>query len=330
LPGALIARHHAGMADAALRSRATRGLILATACWGLSFPVMKSLFLLQEPALPGRSTFFVSALCLVYRFGLAALVMSAMTAHTLRKLTWNEVWHGLGVGVFGGVGIFFQMDALASTSASTSAFLTQTYCLILPWWVAARDRRWPSWQLLSGSVLVVTGIAVLSGMSVGELRMGRGELETILASVIFVGQILWLERPRFVECRTEHTTLVMFAATALVCLPVALATTREAGDWATAYSTPGSWVLLGLLVAVCTLGAFLLMTRWQRHVGAALAGLIYCCEPLFASFVALFVPGWISQSTGIAYPNEELTRNLLFGGGLILAANALAQWRPKG
>lgn len=290
---------------------------------------MKALFLVQAPDLGKDNTFFVSSLCLVYRFGLAALVMLAATARSLSKLTRNEVWHGVGVGVFGGLGILFQMNALADISASSSAFLTQTYCLVLPWWVAVRDRRWPSWQLLFGSVLVVVGIAVLSGINLRELKMGRGELQTILASLIFVGQILWLERPRFRECRIEHTTLVMFAVMALVAVPVAVATTRHAADWVQPVSSPSSWLLVGLLVGICTLGAFLLMNRWQRHVGAALAGLVYCCEPVFTSVLVLFVPGLFSRWTGIDYANEELTKNLLLGGGLILAANALAQWRPN-
>ncbi len=317
------------MADVALKSRATRGLILATACWGLSFPVMKALFLLQGPLVSTDNTFFISSLCLVYRFGLATLVMLAITARSLSRLTRNEVWHGAGVGVFGGLGILFQMDALAHTSASTSAFLTQTYCLVLPWWVAVRDRRWPSWQLFVGSLLVIVGIAVLSGLDLRELKMGRGELQTIVASLIFVGQILWLERPRFAECNTSHTTLVMFAVMALVAAPVAVGTTADLADWFRPMSLPAAWLYLAQLVGICTLGAFLLMNRWQRHVGAALAGLIYCCEPVVTSVLVLFLPGWFSAWTGIDYANEVLTRNLVIGGGLILAANVLAQWRGK-
>jgi drug/metabolite transporter (DMT)-like permease len=221
------------------------------------------------------------------------------------------------------------MDALAHTSASVSAFLTQTYCLVLPWWVAARDRRWPSCRLFAGSLLVVVGIAILSGLDLRELKMGRGELQTIVASLIFVGQILWLERPRFAECRTSHSTLVMFAVMGLVSLPVALATTENPRDWWMAFSTPPAWLLIGLMVGFCTLGAFLLMNRWQRHVGAALAGLIYCCEPVFTSVFVLFLPALFSGWAGIAYPNETVTTSLVLGGGLILAANVLAQWRGK-
>jgi hypothetical protein len=69
-----------------------------------------------------------------------------------------------------------------------------------------------------------------------------------------------------------------------------------------------------------------LMNRWHRHVGATLAGLIYCVEPVFTSAYALFLPGLLSAWAGIRYANETLTPHLLVGGGLILAANVLAQF----
>jgi hypothetical protein len=69
-----------------------------------------------------------------------------------------------------------------------------------------------------------------------------------------------------------------------------------------------------------------MMNHWQRHVGATLAGLIYCIEPVFASAFALFLPGWFSEWAGVRYPNETVTLNLLLGGGLITLANVLVQW----
>jgi len=41
------------------------------------------------------------------------------------------------------------------------------------------------------------GAALLAGVSLDHLHLGRGELETLAGSVLFAGQILWLERPQF-------------------------------------------------------------------------------------------------------------------------------------
>jgi drug/metabolite transporter (DMT)-like permease len=173
--------------------------------------------------------------------------------------------------------------------------------------------------------MVIVGVAVLARVDWRHARFGRGELETIAASVIFTGQILWLERPRYAANNVRHFSIVMFTVMALVCLPVALLTTRQAGDWLLAYDSRAALGFLGILVFFCTFGGYLLMNHWQRHVTATQAGLIYCIEPVFASAFALFLPAWFSRWSSIEYPNEKLTASLLIGGGLITAANVLIQ-----
>jgi len=73
----------------------------------------------------------------------------------------------------------------------------------------------------------------------------------------------------------------------------------------------------------------MLMFTFQRGVGAVAAGIIYSCEPVFASVLAFFLPGMISAWAGIAYPDEKLTASLLIGGGLVLAANLVVQFKPR-
>jgi drug/metabolite transporter (DMT)-like permease len=307
------------------RLKAIKMLLVANACWGLSFPATKALALTQQTALPGLNSWFIASLCVVYRFGAAAGIMLLLSARTVKTMTRLEMEQGFGLGVFAGAGILLQVDGLAYTSASTSAFLTQCYCLIIPLWVAWRQRRWPAAKVFLSCALVMMGVATLARVDWQHLRVGRGELETMAASVVFTGQILWLERPKYAGNEVRHFSLVMFAVMALVCLPVALLTTQEPADWLRAYHAAPTLGLLVILVLFCTFGGYLLMNLWQRHVTATQAGLIYCIEPVFASAFALFLPAWFSAWTAIPYPNETLTANLLIGGGLITAANILIQ-----
>lgn len=316
------------MSESSQRLKAVQMLVLATAGWGISFPVVKALVLAQQQLIPSEGSLFFASLCVVYRFAASALVMLLVCARTVRSLTRDEFQHGLGVGIFGGLGIVLQVDALPHTEASTSAFLTQVYVLLVPLWLALTQGKRPPARVWAACALVLAGVAVLARVDWTHLRLGRGEWETILASVIFTGQILWLDRPRFAHCRTNHTSLVMFATMALCGVPFALATTRASADWIIVYSTLPTLGCLALLVSFCTLGAYVLMNRWQRHVGATLAGLIYCVEPVFTSAYALFLPAWLAAWAGVSYPNETLTPHLLIGGGLILAANVLAQLAP--
>ncbi len=311
------------------RRRATLVLLLATTFWGLSFPLAKGLALAQRGLLPLADSWFLAAISLVVRFGVASALVALGSLRTLRLLNGGELRQGLGLGLFSGFGLLLQMDGLSYTSASTSAFLTSCYCVVIPLIVAARLRRFPPLLVMASCALVVAGMALLAGVDWRTLRLGRGEWETVLASMFFAGQILWLERPVFAANRTAHATLVMFLVITAVCMPVALAHTRARGDlWV---AVAGSPVIVGFLLALtilCTLCAFSMMNHWQRFLEATEAGLIYCGEPVFASVFALFLPAWLSAVSGASYPNETLTIRLLIGGALITVANALIQLRP--
>jgi drug/metabolite transporter (DMT)-like permease len=309
--------------------KAARMLLLATVLWGLSFPVMKALGLDMQQLLPGASTWFLTASAVIARFGLATVIMALCCRRTLRQITRLEVWQGAGLAFFGGAGLLFQMDGLAYTSASTSAFLTQCYCLILPFAASIRDRKPPSLLMIGCSLMVVAGVAILADVDWRTLRLGRGEIETLIGSFLFTGQILWLERPQFARNRVGHFSLVMFAGTVLVCLPVGLWHMERAADWITPYLSPEVIVYVAILVLFCTMGAYLLMNYWQPFIPAEEAGLVYAAEPVAASLFALFLPAWLSAFSGISYPNEQVTRRLVVGGGLISAANLLLQTRRR-
>ncbi len=89
------------------------------------------------------------------------------------------------------------------------------------------------------------------------------------------------------------------------------------------------WSLTAALVLLCTVFNFLIMNAWQRCVSATEAGLIYCIEPVMASFLALFLPGWISHFGSISYENETLNWTLFVGGALIVSATVLVATEPK-
>jgi drug/metabolite transporter (DMT)-like permease len=305
-------------------------LVLATTFWGISFPIMKALIMTQEKLIPEASSWFVSSFSIVFRFGIAAGILFLWHWRSLTSLTRLEMRQGVGLALFGGTGILFQMDGLAYTAASTSAFLPQFYCIVIPLYLALRHRQWPSKKVLACSILVIAGVGILSHLDFSDLRLGRGEAETLLGSTLFSGQILLLEHPSFAKNRPAYTSMIMFAAMALVCLPVGIFHTRNIADIGTVFASGTSLFFIGILTVCCTLVAYMLMNFWQPHVSATEAGLIYCAEPLFASLYSLCMPAWFSLLAAIPYANETTTVNLLIGGALITIANVLIQLQSHG
>jgi drug/metabolite transporter (DMT)-like permease len=303
-------------------------LVLANVFWGLSFPVIKAVTLLHAKLLPDAGSWFSAIYTVAPRFALSLVLFGFWQWRALRHTTRLELRQGVFIGLFAAAGMLLQNDGLQFTAASTSAFLTQLYAVLIPVWLTIRSRHKPGWLVWACCGLVLVGVAILGHFDWRTLHFGRGEWETLASSLFFMGQILTLEDKRYAANRPERFTFIIFATEAvifgvlaLVCAPTAAALVIP---W-----TSGAWVGLTLMLTVlCTMAAFSLMNWWQPKITATEAGLVYCFEPIFASALALFLPAWFSSWAGINYPNEHLTWALWIGGGLITLANVIIQSKP--
>lgn len=313
----------AAAVSAARHRKAISMLLLATLFWASSFPIVKALALEQQRLVPAAGSWFFALIGALYRFGVAGLLLALFLHRRLLKITRRELEQGLWLAVFGVGGILFQMDGLSYTAASTSAFLTQLYVAFIPVWVALVQRHFPTPRVIASLALVLVGLAILSGLNFTNFKLGRGETETLIGSLLFGGQILMLERPRYAANDPLRFSVVMFIVMALLCVPGVWLTAPSPAACLHAFASPPALGFLAILVIVCTLGGYLFMNRWQRDVTATEAGLIYCVEPVITSVLALFLPGAFSLWAGIDYANETLTPRLLLGGALVTAANVL-------
>ena len=312
-----------------LHPPALLGLVLTNALWALSFPLVKGIVLAHQQVLPGSGSWFVTACAIAPRFLLATALLALILGRSLRDLRRSELKQGFLIGLAAAGGMLFQNDGLQFTSASTSAFLTQFSAIMIPLWLAWRNRRWPSPVIWVCCLLVLAGTGVLAGFDLRTLRLGRGELETLVSSVFFMLQIFALGSKDGAGNRTLPVTITMFATEAVIFSVMALATAPHAADVLVPWTSP-IWVGCTVALTVfCTLGAFTLMNKWQPFITPTEAGLIYCLEPVFTAALALFLPGLLSGWGGFDYPNETATFALLAGGGLITGANVLIQIRPQ-
>jgi drug/metabolite transporter (DMT)-like permease len=303
-------------------------LVVANLYWGLSFPIIKAIVALHGRLVPEAGSWFSAIYTVAPRFAIAVVILAALRPGDLARVTRGELHQGVVIGLFASAGMLLQNDGLQFTSASTSAFLTQFYAVMIPVWVAWRLRRNPGWLIWACCALVLVGVAILGQFDFRALSFGRGELETLASSFFFMGQILWLEKKEFAANDPRRLTLVMFATEAVVFWTMSAFVAPDLATLARPW-TDGAWLGLTLILTVfCTIGSFSIMNRWQPKITATEAGLIYCIEPIFASLMALFVPAWFSAWAAIDYANEKATWTLLAGGGLITLANVLLQLKP--
>jgi drug/metabolite transporter (DMT)-like permease len=310
------------------RAQAIVMLVLANLFWAVSFPIVKTLLLVHERLVPAAGPWFSTIYTMAPRFVIAVGLLVLWRPRMLRSITRNELKQGVTLGLFTATGMFLQNDALQFTAASTSAFLTQFYAIMIPIFLAVKLRRNPGTHIWICCVLVLAGVALLGKFDFRAMRFGRGEWETLLCSIFFMGQILTLERKEFAGNDSLRLTLVMFATEGVVLWAIAIGLAPDAHTLLVPWQS-APWVgLTVILTLVSTIAAFLLMNTWQPKVTATEAGLIYCVEPIFGSLMALFLPAIFSVWALVNYPNEEATWTLLVGGGLITLANVVLQMKP--
>lgn len=297
----------------------------------------------QSHFLPGYPEWFHAALVLTHRMTLAALLMGGFYASRMTTIRRSELRQGVQLGVWGAAGMLFQTDAQTLIPASTSAFFTQFTSVFIPVWVAFAARRLPPPRVGIASGLVVLGCALLSGVDLSGLGFGVGEWETVLAALLFSGQILCLGQQKFHGNDMRRVAVVMFLVKAAALSPlVFLAAPNHSANaqgtseavfsatgWTALYSDPSMWLMLSVLTLFCTVYSYSIMTHWQPRVSPVQAGLIYATEPVFATLWALFLPGWFSRLAEISYPDESLSLSFLGGALAIVAANLLITTQPS-
>ncbi len=301
--------------------RAALVLVFVTLLWGLSFPLAKDW---QDAAAACPGGPFLSGLTLIaLRMTAALVILVAVQPRLLVAATPREHGTGVLIGCAFVVGFTLQMVGLAWTTPARSAFITSLGSAWVPLlgWLCFRISV--SRAALLGLALGVVGSTLL-GLKGGQETepgwlVGRGELLTLLSSVIFAVQILLLDR---LGRRAEPAHLSLgFMATGGLAAGLASVAVAAQGpgiaawlDWTFSLLWDRRILVeLVILILLPTVLAFHLMNIYQPRVAASRAALIYLLEPLFGA------------AFSIPRGQDELTATLVLGGALILGGNVLVE-----
>ena len=147
-------------------------IVVATIIWGYSFVSMKGVVAVIPPAW-----------LLGFRFLFAGVVLTAILWKRVRKaFSGKMVLAGTVLGLADFLAFWTQTVGLEHTTPGINAFLTATYCVIVPflWWIIAHRR--PTVFNIGAAVLALVGIWLVSVQS-GGMTMGFGEVMTLVCAV---------------------------------------------------------------------------------------------------------------------------------------------------
>jgi drug/metabolite transporter (DMT)-like permease len=301
-------------------------LVASCVFWGVSFPLMQMAAdaLARGAGWVERSVVQDLALRATYigwRFTAAALFYALLTIPWQRGFRASEVRGGIVIGLFFAGGNVLQMAGLRYALPSVSAVLTSMVVVFTPfaqYFVLRRRVDAKIWQSVVVALVGILVLALPNPSAAAPLTLTSaapipwlGEGATLVASMLFTGQVLSVDH--FGKAADpRRLTLVMFSTAAVVCLlvgmsfgaaPLYASTTIHAVT-----SDPRFVPVSATMVAFCSVAAFHLMNSAQPLVSPAVASVVYCLEPVFAT-------AW-----SIVLGTESMTWLTLGGGGLVVLA----------
>ena len=276
-------------------------IIAATIIWGSSFVIVKDVTNSMPPAW-----------ILVVRFTAAAIIM-AVAFLKYRELYFerSHVGFGLLFGLAMFLAYYTQTIGITDTTPGKNAFLTGTYCVIVPFLAWLLLRRRPNRYNIVAAVLCIVGIGFIS--LDGSLTMRFGDAMTLVCAVFYALHIILVSQ--FAQGRNIYVlTMWQFVGVA-ICSLIVGGLFEPMPDWA---AVPmDCWVSLAYLAVACTTVALLFQNIGQAHLPPASAALLLSLEAVFG------------VAFSVALGAETLTLRIVFGFALVFVAIIVSEVLPE-
>lgn len=264
-------------------------LILTTLIWGSSFVILKS-------ALDSITPLWVLAI----RFSGAAILMLIACLPRLKKLDKRYVTGGCLMGLCLSAAYILQTYGLVYTTPGKNAFLTTTYCILVPflYWIIS-GKRPDKYNIIAALVcLVGVGFVCLGN----DLSINIGDMLTILCGLFYGLHIIVTSRTA--ENRDPVLiTMLQFATAAVVCFIGAVLFEPAPHDIGS-----GTWLSIAYMTFICTGLCYILQTVGQKYTPPSQTAVILTLESVFGSAISVIL--------GV----ESLTFNIALGFFLIFIA----------
>lgn len=291
------------------------GLLITAILWGSSLTVVKQ----------SANTFNPNFILMV-RFGLSAIILAIIFRKKLKGSTKDDIKAGMIVGVFLFMAYSSQTLGVTYADPGRSAFLSASYCVIVPFLSWAVTKNKPDKYNVVAAIIAVIGIYFISksGVEKGssilnaskEMRMGDGL--ALLSGVLFASHIVAIKI--FTKGRDPiQMTIYQFASAAVIAAIVTLIFEDNSNITISSYRPV---VELLYLAIFCTTIALLLQNIGQKYTDESSAAIILGFESVFGllipvllgieklttfsivGFVLLFIAIMISE-TKLSFLNKD-------------------------
>ena len=239
---------------------------------------------------------------LAVRFILAFLILAGLFHKKLLHCERNSFRGGVILGVLYTICMIFEMFGLRTVDTGVSSLVENMAIIMVPVFTAVLTRTMPKKITMFCALLAVIGVGFLSLTQRSSGGSHAGMILTILAALTYAVCIMATEK---VSRDAEPVTVGIIQLGTMGVL--SLIASFIAGDFGIP-QTGQEWILLLLLVLVCSCFGFAFQPLGQKYVAAEEAAVLTVVNPLTASLMGILIAG------------ESLSPMKITGYVLILAA----------
>ena len=282
------------------------GLLITAILWGSSLTVVKQ-----------SSDTFNPNFILMVRFGLSAIILAIIFNKKIREASKHDIKIGLIIGIFLFMAYSSQTLGVTYADPGRSAFLSASYCVIVPFLAWAVTKVRPDKFNIIAAIIAVIGIYFISksgvepGTSIfdADKEMLLGDGLALLSGFLFAAHIV------AVSVLSEGKdpilmTIFQFTSAAII---AAIVTFTMEDNSNIVVNGNGPYLELAYLAIFCTTVALLLQNVGQKYTDESSAAIILGFESVFGILIPVML--------GI----EKLTTNSIIGFVMIFIAIIISE-----
>ena len=258
------------------------GLLITAILWGSSLTVVK-----------GATDTFNPNFILMVRFAISAILLAIIFNKKVRKATKDDLKAGLIVGFFLFIAYSSQTLGVTYADPGRSAFLSASYCVIVPFlsWAATKHR--PDKYNMWAAAIAIVGIYLISksGVEKGtsifnaskEMLLGDGL--ALLSGILFAAHIVAVKV--FTKGK-DPIVMTIFQFTGAAVLSAIVTLIFEDNSNMVINSSRPILALLYLAI-FCTTVALLLQNIGQKYTDESSAAIILGFESVFGILIPVLL-----------------------------------------
>lgn len=243
------------------------------------------------------------------RFLIGAVILSLIFFKKFNKLNKRTLIKGALLGLFLYIAFALQTVGLQFTTPSKNAFLTAVNVVIVPFIGFLLYKRKIDMYELTGAILAVVGIAVLSLKLSSDVNVG--DVLTLGCAVGFAFHIFYTAKFVKTEDPVVLTIVQMVTAAVIGCIVILFR-----GETSFSVESEGVLNLLYLGIFSTTI-AFLMQTVAQKYITETKAAIILATESFWGMVFSIIIL------------SEIMTGRMIIGAFLILLAILISETKMR-